>query len=200
MVTERDRVGSRGLPPSSTEPLRPGVTPSRPWAWPGATGGRRGGGGDRWRAAGPEPGQAMAASERLYELWLLYYAQVSPSRPWSARPPDPLRARAVPAAPASGAPTPPRAADRRAHAGLQSRTHVRAPGCRDVSGICARGQCSRAPHCTASPPAKPRSLSYPGSHSSSLSRLGKLRPAKKGTQFECRLFRLRGAFTISGRG
>ncbi|XP_051708461.2 neurobeachin-like protein 2 isoform X4 [Oryctolagus cuniculus] len=47
----------------------------RPWAWPGATGGRRGGGGDRWRAAGPEPGQAMAASERLYELWLLYYAQ-----------------------------------------------------------------------------------------------------------------------------
>lgn len=106
MVTERDRVGSRGLPPSSTEPLRPGVTPSRPWAWPGATGGRRGGGGDRWRAAGPEPGQAMAASERLYELWLLYYAQVSPSRPWSARPPDP-RARAVPAAPASGAPTPP---------------------------------------------------------------------------------------------
>lgn len=67
--------------PSSVAPLRPGVTPSRPWAWPGATGGRRGGGGDRWRAAGPEPGQAMAASERLYELWLLYYAQVSPACP-----------------------------------------------------------------------------------------------------------------------
>lgn len=32
----------------------------------------------------------MAASERLYELWLLYYAQVSPSRPWSAGSPDPL--------------------------------------------------------------------------------------------------------------
>lgn len=58
----------------------------RPWAWPRATGGRRGGGGGggRWRAAGPEPGRAMAASERLYELWLLYNAQVRPPRP---RPP-----------------------------------------------------------------------------------------------------------------
>lgn len=37
--------------PSSVAPLRPGVTPSRLWAWPGATGGRRGGGGDRWRSA-----------------------------------------------------------------------------------------------------------------------------------------------------
>lgn len=123
--------------PQLTEPLRPGVTPSRPWAWPGATGGRRGGGGDRWRAAGPEPGQAMAASERLYELWLLYYAQVSPSRPWSARSPDPRRA--VPAAPASGVPPPqPPVADRCSHAGLQPRTHVRAPGRRAASGICAR--------------------------------------------------------------
>lgn len=124
--------------PSSVAPLRPGVTPSRPWAWPGATGGRRGGGGDRWRAAGPEPGQAMAASERLYELWLLYYAQVSPSRPWSTG--DPRFAHAVSAAPASGSPG---AADRRAHAGLQLRAHVRAPGRPAASGICARGQRSR---------------------------------------------------------
>lgn len=35
----------------------------------------------------------MAASERLYELWLLYYAQVSPSRPWSAGSPDPCAQR-----------------------------------------------------------------------------------------------------------
>lgn len=96
--------------PSSVAPLRPGVTPSRPWAWPGATGGRRGGGGDRWRAAGPEPGQAMAASERLYELWLLYYAQVSPSRPWSAGSPDPrtqclLHLRPAPPGPQIGART-----------------------------------------------------------------------------------------------
>lgn len=34
----------------------------------------------------------MAASERLYELWLLYYAQVSPPRPALAGPPAP-RAR-----------------------------------------------------------------------------------------------------------
>lgn len=63
-------------------------------AWLGAAGGRRGGGG-RWRAAGREPGRAMAASERLCDLWLLYYKQVS-RRPGSGsertcgpRPPAP---------------------------------------------------------------------------------------------------------------
>lgn len=57
----------------------------RPWAWPRAPGGRRGGGGggggSRWRAAGPEPGRAMAASERLCEPRLRHCTQVSPPRP-----------------------------------------------------------------------------------------------------------------------
>lgn len=35
----------------------------------------------------------MAASERLYELWLLYYAQVSPPSPASSVPPGPRAPR-----------------------------------------------------------------------------------------------------------
>lgn len=35
----------------------------------------------------------MAASERLYELWLLYYAQVRPPRPEPAVPPAPRAPR-----------------------------------------------------------------------------------------------------------
>lgn len=136
--------------PSSVAPLRPGVTPSRPWAWPGATGGRRGGGGDRWRAAGPEPGQAMAASERLYELWLLYYAQVSPSRPWSAGSPDPraqclLHLRPAPPGPQIGART-------RGTSAPRTRASPWLPGCPTASGICAGGQCSRVSKiCIANP-------------------------------------------------
>lgn len=136
--------------PCSVAPLRPGVTPSRPWAWPGATGGRRGGGGDRWRAAGPEPGQAMAASERLYELWLLYYAQVSPSRPWSAGSPDPraqclLHLRPAPPGPQIGART-------RGTSAPRTRASPWLPGCPTASGICAGGQCSRVSKiCIANP-------------------------------------------------
>lgn len=127
----------------------------------------------------------MAASERLYELWLLYYAQVSPSRPWSARSPDPralclLHLRPVPPPPISSP-----AADRRAHAGYQPRTHVRAPGRRAASGICVRGTVrGHALYCKSpSDTAQPRVTLT--SHSSPLSQLGKLRSEKKGTQSAC---------------
>lgn len=172
--------------PGSAAPLRPGVTPSRPWAWPGATGGRRGGGGDRWRAAGPEPGQAMAASERLYELWLLYYAQVSPSRPWSSGPPDPrapcllhlrplppgrrwARARGVPAPITRACPWPP-----------------------GFIGHLCQWDNVRERALYFKSPAKPRSLSCPGQSLYSLpfSQLGKLRLENKGNRFACRLLRL----------
>lgn len=104
----------------------------RPWAWPRATGGRRGGGGGggRWRAAGPEPGRAMAASERLYELWLLYNAQVRPPRP---RPP--CSPRPAPRACCTCAPRATRVrADARALSVLGLRTHVCAPSPAGASG------------------------------------------------------------------
>jgi len=46
----------------------------------------------------------MAASERLYELWLLYYAQVSPPRPAPAGPPAPRARRLLHLRPAQPGP------------------------------------------------------------------------------------------------
>lgn len=142
----------------------------------------------------------MAASERLYELWLLYYAQVSLSRPWSARPPDPRVQCLLHLRPAPPPPTSSPAAERRAHAGHQPRTHVRALGRRAASGICARDTVrGHALYCKSpSDTAQPRITLT--SHFSPLSQLGKLRPGKKGTQSACWLFRLRGAFAIGDRG
>lgn len=67
----------------------------------------------------------MAASERLYELWLLYYAQVSPPRAAPAVPPAPRAPRPLHLRPAF--PGPRRCA--LARGGLGPRTHVcTAPG------------------------------------------------------------------------
>lgn len=67
----------------------------------------------------------MAASERLYELWLLYYAQVSPPRAAPAVPPAPRDPRPLHLRPAFSGPR----SCARAPGGLGLRTHVcAAPG------------------------------------------------------------------------
>lgn len=65
----------------------------------------------------------MAASERLYELWLLYYAQVSPPRLAPAVPPAPRSLRLLHLRPRHPGPL-----DARAPGLLGLRTHVCAPG------------------------------------------------------------------------
>lgn len=65
----------------------------------------------------------MAASERLYELWLLYYAQVRPPRPAPAVSPASRAPRQLHLRPRH-----PGCVDARALSMLGFRTHVSTPG------------------------------------------------------------------------
>lgn len=86
----------------------------------------------------------MAASERLYELWLLYYAQVSPPRAAPAVPPAPRAPRPLHLRPAFPGPR------RRARAGRTRARHtrVRRPRPAGASGAYTWGMTPAGVHLT----------------------------------------------------